>query len=91
MNHAKHTQETGEAVALQLNPVHPYALQSVDLKLNGHRPEPHFMREVVKIHTEQGARMASAMPWMIFLSAGQIVASTPPSSGRAASPSPATK
>ena len=29
--------------------------------------------------------MASFMPWMIFLSAGQIVASTPPSSARAAS------
>ena len=34
---------------------------------------------------------ASAMPWTIFLSAGTIVASTPPSVGRAASPSPLTK
>jgi hypothetical protein len=41
--------------------------------------------------TEQGARMAVLMPWMIFLSAGQIVASTPPKFARAASPSPWTK
>lgn len=29
-------------------------------------------------YTEHGAKMASVMPWMIFLSAGQIVARTPP-------------
>jgi hypothetical protein len=39
----------------------------------------------------QGARIASTMPWTIFLSAGTIVASTPPSCGRAESPSPETK
>ena len=43
------------------------------------------------IPTPHGARMASVIPWMIFLSAGQMVASTPPSCGRAASPSPLTK
>src|SRR5208337_4694713 len=34
--------------------------------------------------TAHGARIASAIPWMIFLSAGLTVASTPPSCGRAA-------
>jgi len=43
------------------------------------------------VHVAHGARIASLMPWMIFLSAGLMVASTPPSCGRAASPSPATK
>src|SRR5260221_2309324 len=46
---------------------------------------------VLQVHTAHGARIASLMPWMIFLSAGLIVASTPPSCGRAASPSPETK
>ena len=40
---------------------------------------------------EQGAITASAMPCTIFLSAGTMVASTPPRAGRAASPSPLTK
>jgi len=53
---------------------------------NGQKHDP-----TAQPHTEHGARIASVMPWMIFLSAGQIVASTPPSCARAASPSPATK
>lgn len=43
------------------------------------------------IYATQGARIASFMPCTIFLSAGTRVASTPPSFGRAASPSPLTK
>ena len=42
-------------------------------------------------HAEQGAKMPSDMPWMIFLSAGQIVASTPESLARDVSPWPETK
>ncbi len=42
-------------------------------------------------YAEQGAKMASFMPWMIFLSAGQMVASTPPNWGRALSSSPTAK
>src|SRR5436190_1018528 len=40
---------------------------------------------------EQGAKTASVIPWIIFLSGGQIVARTPPNCARAASASPATK
>jgi hypothetical protein len=46
---------------------------------------------VVHSATEHGASTASFIPWMIFLSAGQSVASTPPSWGRAPSISPWTK
>lgn len=47
--------------------------------------------EFDEAHAAQGASTASVMPWMIFLSAGQIVASTPPRVARAESFSPVTK
>ena len=48
-------------------------------------------RRSIPAYFAHGARIASVMPWTIFLSAGTMVASTPPSCGRAASPSPETK
>src|ERR1039457_1000978 len=61
-------------------------------ELNWRRRQSFYAaRGVLASSHPHGARIASVIPWMIFLSGGQMVARTPPSGGRAASPSPLTK